>query len=393
MAKKKNRAGVAQPFPSMERRVSLESLEDLITDPRPTESPYKGDNVDVVFGSRANPFRVPKTMLQKCSNLPDLVSDTLRLDNISEEAGHVLIHHLYTGTFQCLAPQGITGRERHSNEFVTCIEAYKAALHYNLAALAEKSQGEIERLGAALTFPEILALLTKAYPNPDVDDIWISNYLQARMSALFSDNVAMREATSRHSRSTSSIAEIPFDNIVRLRVDEIPPQCFLNEFDVETLRNTERPDTVSEPDSVEVAHDPNMESDSESKILTPLCSSWTSSVDDPPSFEYVNEVATTDREIGSSTNIETKTKINKRKRNRKRGKRVRDIMKTESEAFGCDEDPCPNCKFLDAHVTAETWKDCPGCLGRILVLVRDLATTTRLATSWRSRPPVSCVDL
>ncbi|KAK6080505.1 hypothetical protein SCUP515_03524 [Seiridium cupressi] len=228
MAKKKNGADVAQPFPSIERRVSLESLEDRMTDPRPTESPYTSDNVDVVFGKRATPFRVPKALLQKCSNLPDLVSDTLRLENIPEKAGHVLIHHLYTRTFQCLAPQGITDRERHSDEFVTCIEAYKAALHYNLATLAEQSQGEIERLGEALTVPEILALLTKAYPNPDAEDVWISNYLKTRMSALFADNLAMKEATSRYGCSTRSIAEILFDNMLRLRLDEAAPQCSTN---------------------------------------------------------------------------------------------------------------------------------------------------------------------
>ncbi|KAK9416726.1 hypothetical protein SUNI508_09424 [Seiridium unicorne] len=288
MANKKNGADVAQPFPSIERRVSLESLEDRMTNPRPTESPYTSDNVDVVFGKRAKPFRVPKALLQKCSNLPDLVSDTLRLENIPEKAGHVLIHHLYTRTFQCLAPQGITDRERHSDEFVTCIEAYKAALHYNLATLAEQSQGEIERLGEALTVPEILALLTKAYPNPDVDDVWISNYLKTQLNA-------------------------------------------------EALRNIERPDTVPEPDAVEVAHDPNMEVDSESEIMTPPWSSWNSSVDAPSSFEYANEVAATDRGIESSTNIEIKTKINKRKRNRKRGKKVRNIMKIESEVFGSDK--------------------------------------------------------
>jgi hypothetical protein len=52
---------------------------------------------------------VPSPILKKCSRLASLWSPfsmNLSLENVSQGVGHVLVHHLFTGTYQSLKPKG-----------------------------------------------------------------------------------------------------------------------------------------------------------------------------------------------------------------------------------------------------------------------------------------------
>lgn len=163
-------------------------------------------------------MEVPSALLQECSNLPPgniVVENSLHLTHIPEEVGHVLVHHLFTGTFQCLAPRG-SQQERQINELMTCIRVYAVAWDYELSSLKEQSQREIQRLGICLPLASFLAALDEIYPHPSKDDIWLGGYLKDRMKARFAGRETARDTASDHVGPKLSIAKLVFDNALRL---------------------------------------------------------------------------------------------------------------------------------------------------------------------------------
>jgi hypothetical protein len=93
---------------------------------------------------------------------------SMSLENVSKDVGHVLVHHLFTGTYQSLKPQGESRYERLVNEFSTSIQVYAFARAYELQALGELAKSEVDKLSAELPVAVVLNLVQDAYPNPHV---------------------------------------------------------------------------------------------------------------------------------------------------------------------------------------------------------------------------------
>lgn len=169
-------------------------------------------------------MKVPAALLEKCSNLPAgniVVANSLHLTHIPEEVGHVLVHHLFTETFQCLAPEGSTHREQQVTELMTCIRVYAVAWDYELNSLKDQARSEIERLGEFLPVATLLAALNEVYPNPSKDDIWLGDHLKDRMKALFSGQEVEKNTESSQTAAKSSITELVFHNALCLHEEEL----------------------------------------------------------------------------------------------------------------------------------------------------------------------------
>ena len=79
----------------------------------------------------------------------------------------------------------------------------------------------MERLGAGLSLPKLIDVLSGLYPNPKCDDGWMRCYLQSRIKALFANPAAVRALKDRYgSTNETSIIEFFFASIVECVVPE-----------------------------------------------------------------------------------------------------------------------------------------------------------------------------
>ncbi|KAF5541850.1 hypothetical protein FMEXI_7774 [Fusarium mexicanum] len=156
-------------------------------DARPTYSPYANGSCAVYF-SGAAPLHIPQSLLSQGmkeagefrhdGHLPLLSS--LRLDDITFDAGHVIIHYLVTGTYECLQPLEEKQDERISAELATAIRVYVATGILSLPRLREMTRAEIVRLGDHLSLPVLIAVMEEAALTFDENPA-IATYIESRV--------------------------------------------------------------------------------------------------------------------------------------------------------------------------------------------------------------------
>lgn len=165
-----------------------------------------------------DPYSVPIDMLRQCPKIYSLLGTSLwnervYLEDISESVGHVIIHFLHTGIYQCLQPEECSPREKQIVELGTSVRVYVAARAYGLPVLAKLASLEAEILSDDLDFSTILEVLEEAYPRPHVDDAWISEYLKSRIGVLLSQPRAFCDG-DKYKQSTTSIAQICVQSVM-----------------------------------------------------------------------------------------------------------------------------------------------------------------------------------
>ncbi|KAH8768399.1 hypothetical protein F5883DRAFT_554504 [Diaporthe sp. PMI_573] len=183
-------------------------------------SPYSASSITLCCKGGAR-YSVPSPLLRKHSKLGALCSSfstALFLENVSQDVGHVLVHYLFTDTYQCLRPKGQSEFERLVAECTTSIRVYAFARGHGLQSLEELAKSEVDRLGAGLPISLVLNLIQEAYPNPSVDDTWINSYFKARLRSLFQNPA--EELECRHvlntDRKTMAISEIFVNGLLEL---------------------------------------------------------------------------------------------------------------------------------------------------------------------------------
>ncbi|PNP56870.1 hypothetical protein THARTR1_03105 [Trichoderma harzianum] len=132
------------------------------------------------------------------------------------EVAHVVVHYLFTDTYQCLRPKGSSLNEKLIAEFLTSIRVYVVARDYKLPLLEELAQAEITRLGSGFRIPLVFDLVQEAYPHPSLDDTWLRQYLKSRLSILFTDPKELLEWDPAIEPKTTTISDILLKNILEL---------------------------------------------------------------------------------------------------------------------------------------------------------------------------------
>ncbi|RWA03666.1 hypothetical protein EKO27_g11438 [Xylaria grammica] len=182
-------------------------------DMRPESSygPYASPQVPVHFAD-GPPLSVPTRLLDKSRKLSSGHSHKmglnmgLRLAHIPSGAGHVLVHYLFTGGYQCLKPKGLSSNEKDAAEFGTGVRVYAAARDYDLPDLEALARCEIEKLGKRLQVMQILDVLRDTLPNPSVDDLWLQGYLKSLIQPFFENPLtALGDPSDSPGRSISFI--------------------------------------------------------------------------------------------------------------------------------------------------------------------------------------------
>ncbi|KAI1631062.1 hypothetical protein F4809DRAFT_658608 [Biscogniauxia mediterranea] len=152
-----------------------------VVDTRPQISPYASPLVTFHFGD-GPPFHVPEAFVNKAPKLyarRNSSDNSINLKDTPGNCGHVLIHYLCTGQYQCLKPYGSFPCDRHIIEFETSVRVYSITRAYDIRGLGILCRSEIERLGQSLHAAQALKIIVDLYTNPTASDIWLPNYLKS----------------------------------------------------------------------------------------------------------------------------------------------------------------------------------------------------------------------
>ncbi|KAJ2994817.1 hypothetical protein NUW58_g1445 [Xylaria curta] len=200
----------------MARREELGAI-----DMRPESSPYTSPIVTIRFAD-GQPLVIPNRFLDKYPKLsppalfPVHGDKTLDLKHIPGSAGHVLVHYLFTGTYECLKPRESSHDERNAAEFATSVRVYAAAQTYELPALENLAKGEMEKLGNRLQVMQILDVLKDTLPSPSINDMWLQNYLKSLVRPFVDNPPASLDSLSGSSSQTLSIANALLKVVIEL---------------------------------------------------------------------------------------------------------------------------------------------------------------------------------
>lgn len=128
---------------------------------------------------------------------------------VPSEVGHVLVHYILTGTYQCLQPKGSSPNERSAAEFATSVQVYVRARKYDLPALETLAKGEMERLGRHLPVTQLLNLMTDKHPTRWADDVWLYNFIKSCIKPLMeSSTLSPIDGPPQQTGQSSSLASV-----------------------------------------------------------------------------------------------------------------------------------------------------------------------------------------
>jgi hypothetical protein len=186
----------------------LAFIEDRVADDVLDLMPAKS----AVYFQGTGPLHIPRALLHQSAKLPSRDVATgccsspfreFHLNDIAYDTGHVLIHFIATGNYQCLKPQGDTTAKRYASEFATALRAYVAAESLQLPSLRDLARREMIRLGDKLSLPSLIDIMEESSLSLSTLP-GIAAYVESRILA-FAENVT-------HPTSEKVLSEIGTPN-------------------------------------------------------------------------------------------------------------------------------------------------------------------------------------
>ncbi|KZL63824.1 hypothetical protein CI238_12786 [Colletotrichum incanum] len=118
----------------------------------------------------------------------------IRIRDVPDEAGHVLVHYLYTGTWQTLHENHPQHDSKTSAHFETSVHVYAAARAYSLPGLAELAKENICQSADALPALEVIVLAAGACEFLLDDDSWFLAFIKLRVGHLFKEPASLNQS-------------------------------------------------------------------------------------------------------------------------------------------------------------------------------------------------------
>ncbi|KAK2048015.1 hypothetical protein LZ31DRAFT_606790 [Colletotrichum somersetense] len=146
----------------------------------PEVSPYTSPICSIHFANSMAAM-IPRDIICVSAELKRICSnDDEVIIDVPPEAGHVLVHYLYTRTWQILRRGDLT-------RFETCLYVYAAAQTYGLLGLAELAKQNITRYASELSLQDVIILAAKPCEILPEDDPWFLTYTRVHIRQLFGD--------------------------------------------------------------------------------------------------------------------------------------------------------------------------------------------------------------
>ncbi|KAF4973181.1 hypothetical protein FZEAL_9398 [Fusarium zealandicum] len=146
----------------------------------PSKSPYVGATMKLQFDDKIV-VRIPQSFIKKHPKFAAHFTDRqIDLSDMTENQAHILVHYLYTGKYQPLEPQGSSAAEKRAKAFAISLWVYSNAIEYDLEHLAALAAIELTKLGAKLTFLEIVRIIDREEFQLEEHEVWLAGYLAER---------------------------------------------------------------------------------------------------------------------------------------------------------------------------------------------------------------------
>ncbi|KAL2689434.1 hypothetical protein Neosp_003488 [[Neocosmospora] mangrovei] len=185
----------------------------------PSKSPYMGATYKLEFADKLV-IKVPRGVIDKHSAFAAHFTDRrIDLTEMNENQAHILIHYLYTGSYQPLALEEEIPDGGQPKAFAVSLWVYAAAVEYGLEHLAVLASLELTKLGEGLTFINIIAIMEKEDFELGKHETWLSGYLTKRAQRLetFSHDYAQFLRESIGEKPT--LIDILVETIVSLKLE------------------------------------------------------------------------------------------------------------------------------------------------------------------------------
>ncbi|KAK1973570.1 hypothetical protein LZ30DRAFT_787691 [Colletotrichum cereale] len=272
----------------------------------PEESPYTSPICKIYFKNQ-QPFTIPRDLIRASVELDKICgssNSSIHIKNVPDEAGHVLVHYLYTGTWQTLSKRHSLQDSKASTHLETSVYVYAAARAYALPGLAELAKENISKSANRLLALDVIVLAAAACEVLPDTDLWFLAFIKMRIEHLFEDLASLNQSvflgcfhvnTSYSKILTKSLVRICCDNSISLksvgsRVPSSPEPSTTTE--IYATPSTDSPQTIHDsepepeawaefvpepsPEPAEIEAEPSAEVAAE-----PQLDSWADSIPEP----------------------------------------------------------------------------------------------------------------
>jgi hypothetical protein len=118
----------------------------------------------------------------------NLETPCIDLPSIDEDTGHMLVHYLYTGTYQTLDNTDAFVLDERAIEFKRAVSAYFTGRTFQLHGLQRLAIETIENIGITMSTLDIFSAIDKEFPIFPDKTCWFYNYLKKRARATCEDD-------------------------------------------------------------------------------------------------------------------------------------------------------------------------------------------------------------
>ncbi|KAK7402623.1 hypothetical protein QQX98_011635 [Neonectria punicea] len=194
---------------------------------RPETSPYAGRLIRVSFQD-GEPLQIPEQLLEK---YPILLSECLEdrlyapeppFLPLSANVGHVFVHFVYTGKYQCLKPKGTSVGERSASELAIALKVCSRAEEYKMPSLGRLAQAEVCTLGNDLSLSSLIDIIENE-SCMSIHNTWVAAYLKVRVKSFCRDvrSRAEKEALEELDTFPPTATKLILQSVAELLVSEL----------------------------------------------------------------------------------------------------------------------------------------------------------------------------
>ncbi|PVH92246.1 hypothetical protein DM02DRAFT_663132 [Periconia macrospinosa] len=181
----------------------------------------------VHFGVERRIFYVPQDLLQNLERIASPGSSfspgrNISLPDVDANTGHVLVHYLYTGTYQTLCNKDISRGEEINIEFKQAISTYVVAKDYQFQGLKQLAKQKVEQLGTKMSIYDIVNNVKEDFSKLSDEAFWFKDYMYEKVKAMFEQDYTAFARTSLFDCTKNvSLTEILAKFMVELYNDKI----------------------------------------------------------------------------------------------------------------------------------------------------------------------------
>ncbi|WAO86982.1 Hypothetical protein NCS54_00427600 [Fusarium falciforme] len=181
--------------------------------------PYMGATYKLEFANKLV-IKVSRGVIDKHSAFAAHFTDRrIDLTEMNESQAHILIHYLYTGSYQPLDLEAETPEEKHIKAFAVSLWVYAAAVEYDLEHLSVLATLELTKLGEGMTFIDILGIIRQEEFELGEHETWLYGYLAKRAQRLEPVSHDHAQSLRESIGEKRTLIDILVETIVNLKLE------------------------------------------------------------------------------------------------------------------------------------------------------------------------------